>query len=97
MSRHFLKAVINNDPVEIQIGWDAPLQYFYLVIEKDSDGDIPFYSNIFDDERGVGELNYFIKLLSKWKIKLPDQLIKSLEDDRINNTMNTDINWDLVS
>ena len=47
MSQHWLTGTINNQEVEILIGWDEPLQYFFMTI--DPDGEPPIYSNLHDD------------------------------------------------
>lgn len=50
MSQHWLSGTINNREVEILIGWDEPLQHFFMTI--DPEGEPPIYSNL-DEEPSI--------------------------------------------
>lgn len=47
MSQHWLCGMIKDKSVEILIGWDEPLQHFFLTI--DPEGEPPIYSNLHED------------------------------------------------
>ncbi len=44
MSQYQLTGVTANGPVQIMLGWDRPLKYFFMVIEPEREP--PLYSNL---------------------------------------------------
>lgn len=95
MSQHYTTADVEECEASIQIGWDDPAGWFYLVVEKVTDGDEPFYSNLQDTNRGVGELPYFLNLLKGWGVTLPEKMIDAIKLDKINHTVNRQEWWDI--
>jgi len=94
MSQHLFNSTIDGDNVEIQMGWDTPMQWFYMVIEKDiDDSDEPLYSNLFDNNYRVGQLEYYIELLNEWNVLIPNGLLDSINNDKINSRMNNQVHW----
>jgi|GEM_PF-2262101 hypothetical protein len=69
------------------IGWDRPLQYYFVVVWRGSPDDSPVYSNL-DDTDNDGSLDYQIEILKRYGIGLPPEIRARLEYDRINNTGN---------
>lgn len=46
MSQHHFYTTHEGVGAHVYMGWDKPLQGFFLVIEKDNDEDEPFWSNL---------------------------------------------------
>ena len=70
----------------IFMGWDRPLQGFFMVIEKPSDKDKPFWSNLNDTSESFPKtLDNFLNVLTKHNIKIPDEMIKGLLEDQCLN------------
>lgn len=61
MSVHTLSVTIDGNPMRLQMGWDTPMQWYYLVIDNDLSSDT-FYSNLDDESPNVGSLDYFLAL-----------------------------------
>lgn len=96
MSQHFCNRSCNGQPVEVQMGWDRPLQGFYLLVEKDIDlHDEPdyLYSTINDDSLRLSlgtskEISYLIEVLKGLGIAVPEKMIERVIKDRQNNAVN---------
>jgi hypothetical protein len=54
MTQRTLKTAIADRDVTVQMGWDRPLQYLYMVIDYvDREDDEPLYRHLNDDEAGL--------------------------------------------
>ena len=62
MSQHHFTVIHNGEETEILMGWDKLLQGFFLVIEKLSDEDEPFWSILLTilDSLKIGLFNFLI-------------------------------------
>ncbi|HQA79252.1 MAG TPA: hypothetical protein PLV96_00470 [Methanoregulaceae archaeon] len=69
------------------IGWDRPLQYYFVVVWRGDPDDYPVYSNL-DDTKNDGSLDYQLGVLERYGIGLPPEVKMRLENDRISNTGN---------
>lgn len=95
MSQHFFDTDIDGIIYTVQIGWDKPLQRFYLMIdnaENDNSEDY-FYSNL-EDRQCKHTLEYFASVLEQNDISIPEGLLDAVEKDRINNTVNKVYRYD---
>ncbi len=88
MSQHSYSLKHNGEETNIMMGWDKPLQYFFMIIEKESDIDEPFWSNLNQLEPYQKNLNFYLKILNELNIKLPPQMIEEVMEDQINNIGN---------
>ncbi|MBY0379413.1 MAG: hypothetical protein K2P99_03315 [Burkholderiales bacterium] len=88
MSQHHFFTLHNNKKTHVLIGWDRPLQGFFLVIEKDGDQDEPFWSNLNLQESHPKSLQPFILVLSKLGFTIPDILIEEVMQDGCRNIGN---------
>lgn len=99
MSQHIYRTKTKDGKeVDVFAGWDKPMQRFYLVIEEvGSDEDEPFYSNLLDPEvenRNTSEsFDYFLEVLNGFGIRVPEEMIKAIERDRIRNAVNEKTTW----
>ncbi len=88
MSQYHYFIKHNNEITHVQMGWDRPLQGFFLVIEKESDLDEPFWSNLNQKVSHPKILDPFIKVLKELKIEVPSQMLDELLLDKVNNMGN---------
>lgn len=63
MSQHRLTGLTPGGKVDVLLGWDSPMSWFFLVIEPESDE--PLYSNLYEQHPesldlgvGLGNGNY---------------------------------------
>lgn len=98
MTQRTLKTAICNREVNVQMGWDVPLQYFYMVIDfVDSEDDEPLYSNLLDAEAGfAGELKYFAKKARSFGIEIPSTMFARLQTDEALNLGNESSSFDVA-
>ena len=70
MSQHTFASTYNGRPVRVQIGWDAPLGHYFMVV-TDASGLVPsaetgaIYSNLGDPaiDGGAGDPSYYWRKL----------------------------------
>ena len=92
MSQHYYKTICHGKPVRIQIGWDKPLQGFYLVV-LDLNNDVYLYSNLEETESHPPVLDSFLDKLKVLGIELPDEIISAVLSDKQNNAVNKLTDW----
>lgn len=72
MSRHVFRSTYNGQPVKVQMGWDAPLQHYFMVVtleslptKSENDDNWPVYSNLGDSaiSGGTSDLEYYWRKL----------------------------------
>lgn len=101
MSAHHCKAMMGDKLVTVMMGWDRPLQGFFLVVEDpaDPESDDYVYSNI-DDPRlrrwhGLPpELDHFIAQLNTLGIEVPALMIEEVRADKRGNVGNRNVVYD---
>lgn len=97
MSQHFYNADVDGLPVLVQMGWDKPLQRFYLVVfrvEEDGEADDVLYSNIDDcGAQAVQALGYFVSLLDQIGIQVPAAILAEVEHDKRYNLVNRVVSY----
>jgi len=86
MSQHIYKTAYHGQPIEILLGYDKPMDGYFMVIEFTDpaiDDDFYLYSNLFEDEPFVPTLDRYLAVLSNLGITLPQPIIEEvLEDGR---------------
>jgi hypothetical protein len=86
--------------VQVILGWDRPLQQFFLVVENldaasDDGEDDYLYSNHGDmDAFNVQDINFFVDKLAAFGICAPKALISEVCADRQNNVGNRQVVYD---
>ena len=74
------------------MGWDRPLQGFFMVIEKSSDGDDPFWCNLSNAHEAFPKtLEEFLSVLTMYNIQIPDEMIRGLLEDKSLNIGNMEV------
>jgi hypothetical protein len=96
MTQRLLKTVIDGRVAFVQMGWDARLQYHYMVIDhEDSDQDEPLYSNLNDRQAGLGgSLDYFVEQARLLGVDIPPAMIARLLADEALNIGNATSEFD---
>ena len=93
MSQHINFTSHNNELTSVLMGWDKPLQGFFMVIDKPDLGlDEPFWSNLNDHNPNYPKTLYsFLKILFKLKITVPKQMIDEILADGEQNMGNKEV------
>jgi hypothetical protein len=96
MTQRSLKTTIADRPVTVQMGWDARLQYHFMVIDfDDSNEDEPLYSNLSDDNAGLAaQLSYFAKKARSFGVEIPQSMLAKLQADEALNLGNATSTFD---
>lgn len=99
MSQHVLRTEHNGRPVTVQLGWDRPLQQFYLVVSCDQAGsgadDEDFiYSNLADPQAlDCKDLDYFEQKLQELNISVPKSMLREVWNDAGFNVANRHVTY----
>jgi len=81
MSRYSFDAHYNSEPVEVVLGWDPPLQGFFMYIERvngngDDDPQNFIWSNIYDAEIAhPHDIEPFLLILREHGITVPPNIL----------------------
>jgi hypothetical protein len=101
MSQHHFNTEFKGQPCKVMMGWDRPLQGFFMTIEQaDSDGETDFiYSNLDDPAlfpfNGLPQtLEYFQEKLDELGLTLPPLMIKEINKDAARNVGNRFVTYD---
>lgn len=88
MTQRILETSVGEQRIKVLMGWDRPLQYHFMVIEREGKRD-PLYSNLDDPSAGLhGSLQYFIGKALDFGIEIPPGMVARLEADRAANLGN---------
>lgn len=92
MSQHVFESQHQGKPISILMGWDRPLQGFFMVIEVDGSEDY-LYTNLDDPKlapfHGLpASLDHFIKKLSELGLVIPARMVQEIQDDAFANVGN---------
>ncbi len=94
MSRHYFGAFHKGSPITVVLGWDRPMDYFFLVIEEETNSannpmafDL-LYSNLQESDPFNHDLDYYREVLHNFQIGVPESMFIEVERDRERNTGN---------
>jgi hypothetical protein len=103
MSQHVIELEHKGKEIEVLIGWDRPLQRFFLVIEEIESEDVEpdeeyIYSNLNDSNLPDGcdeytNLEYFKGILQMLGIEIPQQIFIEVYKNMEDNVGNRDVTW----
>lgn len=94
MSQHFLRTKNDEQVLIATIGWDTPLNYYFLLIQNEGDKSDSFlFDNLSKDINYNRSLDFYIDVLTKFGFTIPDQLVNSLINDKINKVQNHSKKW----
>ncbi|MBQ4775628.1 hypothetical protein [Pectobacterium versatile] len=97
MSRHYFTTSHKGFPTTLYLGWDRPMQYFFLVIEKPEEQieddtcdehDIYLYSNLQERDPFGHGLDYYRAVLLHFQITVPESMFTEVLRDAENNVGN---------
>ena len=94
MSQHIFNTSHEGQPVTIMMGWDRPLQGYFLVVMTDDEAQERYiYSNLKDPVltgcNGLPEsIEYFCEKLTELGIEVPAEMLEGVEMDGIFNVGN---------
>ncbi|MFK1437582.1 hypothetical protein ACIU0H_28540 [Pseudomonas aeruginosa] len=100
MSRHYFDTVHKGFPITVVLGWDRPLDYFFLVIHKPTelvDGamkvvdDDHLYSNLHERNPFNLDLDYYRQVLRLFGITVPESMFIEVQHDADRNAGNRNI------
>lgn len=84
MSRYVVR---NDDDFRVVIGWDPPLQTFFIHVhnltEKDEEKQIILWEGIRPGE--IWNVFEISERITEWKVKIDDKTLMSLRQDQIRN------------
>ncbi|WP_299314796.1 hypothetical protein [uncultured Halomonas sp.] len=86
------------DPVHVLAGWDRPLGYFFLVVERETpEGEAEeVYSNLDDGGAGLSQVAsfaYYREVLARLGIEVPAAMIEAIEQDKAHGIGNRSEDW----
>ncbi|TDN48055.1 hypothetical protein [Scandinavium goeteborgense] len=89
MSQYRLTGITPGGDVEILLGWDAPMSWYFLVIGPEHDE--PLYSNLYEPDPASLDLAHFQRVLERFGIRNinlspghASGIFEALESDRLN-------------
>lgn len=90
---HILRTSVNDQQLEIQMGWDSLKKWFYLVVFHISENKKmaePIYSNL---DHATKDLKYYIEVCKKLGVSIPKAMIDGVIEDMKNNVINRDVEY----
>lgn len=100
MSRHYFVTSHKGYPITVQIGWDRPMQYFFLVIPKPTElvddamqveDDDYLYSNLHEADPFAHDLDYYRQVLRHFQIGVPESMFTEVLNDAAGNVGNREV------
>lgn len=97
MSQHYFETSHKGFPITVQLGWDRPMQYFFMVIRKPIDlideamkveDDDFLYSNWHENDPFGHDLHYYCEVLRHFRITVPESMFIEVQHDADRNTGN---------
>lgn len=97
MSRHYFDTLHKGFPITVMLGWDRPMDYFFLVIEKPAElidntmkveSDDFLYSNLHERDPFNHDLDYYHEVLRHFRIAVPESMFIEVQRDRESHTGN---------
>jgi len=87
MSRHYFKTSHEGSPITVLIGWDRPMNNFFLVIEKPAElvgNSMAFdflYTNLQERDPFNHDLDYYRAVLRHFQIVVPESMFIEVQRD----------------
>lgn len=100
MSQHIIAFVYKDEPLEVRIGWDAPMERYYVTVDVEEDfplaqsDDGNRYSNLCD-KNNDGSLPYQVKVLRRFGFAANTALVEALQEDCRQGVVNVQRKWSL--
>ncbi|ABI58396.1 hypothetical protein [Nitrosomonas eutropha] len=97
MSRHYFDTFHKGFPITVLLGWDRPMDYYFLVVEKPAEliddtmkveSDDFLYSNLHESDPFNHGLDYYREVLRHFQIGVPESMFIQVQRDRESYTGN---------
>jgi hypothetical protein len=91
MSQHHFVTIHARRPVRVVMGYDRPLNYVFMTVERMDDAEhIYLYSNRFDEEAGTHcqDVYHYLDVLLDLRLPVPMTMFSEVERDRANRVGN---------
>lgn len=98
MSQHYFETTYNGQPITIQMGYDRPIQYYFMVIEitGGEDDESLIYSNLDQSNPHPQTLAPYIQKLEEMGVTVPEEMLAEIAEDGANNVGNKEVFHSLV-
>lgn len=99
MSKHMFRTTHENEPIIVFLGWDRPLQGYFMFIERpnrDDEEEKYLYSNLDETESHPKTLDVFLTVLDCFRISLPQQMIDEVVIDGCENCGNKTVEHKVI-
>lgn len=95
MSQHSFRTTSNDRPVNVVLGWDRPLGYFFLWVADLSPRSAQefLYHNLDDPGSSDADLDYYRARLTALGIQVPETMFQEVLSDCIHNTGNRSVSY----
>lgn len=98
MSQHYYRSSHQGQLITILMGWDRPLQGFFMVIEL-AEKEGYFYTNLDDPAllpfNGLPDsLDHFQEKLNELGLSVPTRMIQEIQEDAAMNTGNRYVHYE---
>ncbi|MFT0546134.1 hypothetical protein ACMHYO_07220 [Allopusillimonas ginsengisoli] len=87
MSRHYFDTIHEGFPIIVLLGWDRPMNYFFLVIKKPTaliENTMKIedlYSNLQESDPFNHDLDYYREVLRHFQILVPKSMFIEVQRD----------------
>jgi len=97
MSRHYFKTAHKGFPITVVIGWDRPVNYFFMFIEKPAEliddamkveSEDFLYHNLHERDPFGHDLDYYRSVLHHFQINVPESMFTEVQLDMERHTGN---------
>lgn len=97
MSQHYFKTSHKGFPITVVLGWDRPIQHFFMQIEKPAElvddtarvlDENLLYSNLYEKDPFGHDLDYYHEVLKHFQISVPDSMFNEVWIDSVRNAGN---------
>jgi hypothetical protein len=94
MSQHYFDTTWGSQLISILMGWDRPLQGYFMVIES-PENDEPLWCNLSHEPSHPDILEPFLAILADLNITIPLQMIQEILEDGAKNVGNKQVRHSL--
>lgn len=97
MSQHYFSTEHEGEPIQVFMGYDRPLDGYFMVIEKeiesengedDDKDDALIYSNLFEECSHPNNLDGYLAVLTAKNIVVPQQMLDEIKQDFLHRVGN---------
>jgi hypothetical protein len=95
MSQHYFFTQHQGEPIKVFMGYDKPLDGYFMVIEKEEDSDNDdedddglLYSNLFEEYSHPNNLDGYLAVLKTMNIVVPQQMLDEIKQDFLHRVGN---------